>query len=209
LWSFGFDVSPEYSHAATYEYLSSLRSASPSSVVLFAEVAAARLVARERVHAHQLAELEEVGHAAGRLERLVELRRCRARLRFSQNSARSSGIFASAFFRSLALRAMPQLSQMTWPSSRWKESGERLPSCPSACFEALLDVRHRLLHLGVVLVDLGSLEAGEVVREVLGATKYPSARPCISALAPRRFAPWSEKFASPAAKSPGMLVIRL
>ena len=42
-------------------------------LVLLAEVAAARLLARERVAAHELAELEEVGDAAGLLERLVQL----------------------------------------------------------------------------------------------------------------------------------------
>ena len=48
-------------------------------LVLLAEVAAAGLLALERVQAHQLAELEEVGDAAGHLERLVELaRRCPA-----------------------------------------------------------------------------------------------------------------------------------
>src|SRR5471032_838256 len=41
-------------------------------LVLLAEMAAATLLARERVEAHQLAEFEEVGHAAGLLERLVE-----------------------------------------------------------------------------------------------------------------------------------------
>ena len=40
--------------------------------VLLAEVAAAGLVALQRVEAEQLGELEEVGHAAGALERLVE-----------------------------------------------------------------------------------------------------------------------------------------
>src|SRR5687768_13351943 len=40
--------------------------------VLRPKVAAARLVAIERVDAHQLTELEEVGHARGHLQRLVE-----------------------------------------------------------------------------------------------------------------------------------------
>ena len=44
-------------------------------LVLHAEVAAARLLAVQRVAAHQLAELDEVGDAAGLLERLVERRR--------------------------------------------------------------------------------------------------------------------------------------
>src|SRR5687767_10703147 len=42
-------------------------------LVLLAEVAAARLLARERVLREQLAELEEVGDAARALERLVEV----------------------------------------------------------------------------------------------------------------------------------------
>src|SRR5512145_1043869 len=42
-------------------------------LVLLAEVPAAGFLALEGVEAHQLAELEEVGHAAGHLERLVEL----------------------------------------------------------------------------------------------------------------------------------------
>ena len=43
-------------------------------LALLAEVAAARLLAVQRVEAHQLGELEEVGHPAGLLERLVQLR---------------------------------------------------------------------------------------------------------------------------------------
>ena len=42
-------------------------------LVLLAEVPAARLLAVERVAAHQLAELEEVGDASGLLEGLVEV----------------------------------------------------------------------------------------------------------------------------------------
>src|ERR1051325_3381977 len=41
-------------------------------LALLAEVASAGLVAFERVEAHQLGELEEIGHAACLLERLVE-----------------------------------------------------------------------------------------------------------------------------------------
>ena len=43
---------------------------------------------------------------------------------------------------------------------------------------------------------------------VVGSTKYPSARPCMSAEAPSRFAPWSEKFASPVTNSPGIVDCR-
>src|SRR6185312_3468729 len=41
--------------------------------VLRAEVRAARLLALERVAAHELRQLEKVGHATGMLERLIEL----------------------------------------------------------------------------------------------------------------------------------------
>src|SRR6185369_3022298 len=44
-------------------------------LVLDAEVAAARLLAGEGVAAHQLAQLEEIGHAAGALQLLVQLAR--------------------------------------------------------------------------------------------------------------------------------------
>src|SRR3954466_5969009 len=42
-------------------------------LMLLTEVAAARLLARERVAAHELCELEEVPYAAGMLEGLVDL----------------------------------------------------------------------------------------------------------------------------------------
>src|SRR5882672_363946 len=41
-------------------------------LVFLAEVAAGALLAGERIAAQQLAEVDEVGHAAGLLERLVE-----------------------------------------------------------------------------------------------------------------------------------------
>ena len=92
-----------YSQAATWQKFSSLRFASPSGrLVLDAEVAAAGLVALEGVEAHELAELEEVGHAAGVLERLVELlRRRRGRVTFFQNSSRRPGIFAERLLEAL------------------------------------------------------------------------------------------------------------
>src|SRR5437016_14635267 len=42
-------------------------------LVFFAEMCAARFVARERVNAHQLGELEEIGYASGALERLIKV----------------------------------------------------------------------------------------------------------------------------------------
>ena len=67
--------SPAYSHAATYaNCVVVAQRFAVRRLVLDAEVAAARLLAVQRVEAHQLAELEEVGDAAGLLERLIELR---------------------------------------------------------------------------------------------------------------------------------------
>jgi hypothetical protein len=45
--------------------------------------------------------------------------------------SRISGMRPSAFLRPASVRAMPQYSHMTWPSSRWKESTVRLPLMPS------------------------------------------------------------------------------
>ena len=69
------------SHAATYEkFVVVAQRLAVLGLVLDAEVAAAALLAVQRVEAQQLAELEEVGDAAGLLERLVErLVRRRAR----------------------------------------------------------------------------------------------------------------------------------
>jgi hypothetical protein len=43
-------------------------------LILFTKVAAARLLAKQGVAAHELTQLQEVRHASGLLERLVELR---------------------------------------------------------------------------------------------------------------------------------------
>src|SRR5262249_1763701 len=96
---------------------------------LLAEVPAARLAALERVEAHQLAELQEVGHAAGLLERLVDLlvpSRPATRTSF-QTSSRRAGISPTAFFRPASLRATPQYSHMILPSPRWNVATVRLP----------------------------------------------------------------------------------
>jgi hypothetical protein len=63
-----------YSHAATYANRSSSRSASPSGVWYSSRKCPPHdLLAVQRVAAHQLAELEEVGHASRLLERLVQV----------------------------------------------------------------------------------------------------------------------------------------
>ena len=76
LWSSGAVPTPVNSHAATYEKCSSSRSASPSSVWCSTRKWPPQLSSRCSASRHeQLAELEEVGDAAGLLERLVERRR--------------------------------------------------------------------------------------------------------------------------------------
>src|SRR5207302_9300230 len=42
-------------------------------LMFLAEMRAARFVARERVNAHQLGELEEIGYASGALKRLIKV----------------------------------------------------------------------------------------------------------------------------------------
>src|SRR5215468_10249705 len=60
-------------HRDVTETLVVAGSLSLSGLVLLAKVGAARLLARQRVTAHELAEIEEVRHPAGDLERLVQL----------------------------------------------------------------------------------------------------------------------------------------
>ena len=133
--------SPVYSHTAAWQNLSSSRLASPSTLVLDAEVAAAALLADERVLAHQLAELEEVGDAAGLLERLVE------RVALAEDGDVAPELLAQ--LRDLrervaratrSVRAMPQSSHMMWPSSLWNESTERLPRDVHQLVEPRLDL---------------------------------------------------------------------
>jgi hypothetical protein len=68
------DAGPLYSQAATWQKFSSSRLASPSGSGTPRGSGRRRLLALERVAAHQLAELEEVGHAAGLLERWLRSR---------------------------------------------------------------------------------------------------------------------------------------
>ena len=52
---------------------------------------------------------------------------------FFQNSSRIAGISEIAFSRLCSVRAMPQLSQSTLPSSRWMSSTLRVPLIESSC----------------------------------------------------------------------------
>ena len=76
----------------------------------------------------QLAELEEVGHAAGLLEALVELVAAAEHVHvLPELLAQLGDALRAASCRPSSLRAMPQLSHISVPSSRWNESGVRLP----------------------------------------------------------------------------------
>ncbi len=91
------------------------------------EVAAAGLAAVQGVDAHQLAELEEVGHPAGLLQALVEaVGRAEHACTLRQNSSRRPRIRSIALSRPSSERSMPQYSHMMWPSSLWKESTLRV-----------------------------------------------------------------------------------
>jgi hypothetical protein len=84
--------SPACSQTATWQNFTSSHLASPSIWCSTTEVAAAALLADQGVAAHQLGELEEVGDAAGLLERLVEgvaPARCRPIRRGTNEAVRS------------------------------------------------------------------------------------------------------------------------
>ena len=82
-----------------------------------------------------------------------------------QNSARSSGIRASAARSPSAFRAMPHCSQSSLPSSRWKESTVRVPRTASSLFDPLVDLGHHGADLGVRGVHRGEFVGGEVVAD--------------------------------------------
>ena len=122
-------------------------------LVLDAEVAAARFLAGERVAAHQLAELEEVGDAARPLELLVELapgRRARARRPRTPRAARATSSIALAQPRRGCARARrrPRAAGRARGGSRSRCAGRAMASSRSirAC-----DLARRRARLGAVL----------------------------------------------------------
>ena len=124
-------------------------------LVLHAEVAAARLLARERIAAHQLAELEEVGHAAGALELLVQLAappghasgRC-------QNASRSAATSSIALRQPLAAPLEPAgRPTARGPSARWKSLAVRRPRSASSLSSRARTSARAARASGAVLVD--------------------------------------------------------
>ena len=81
----------------------------------------------QRVEAHQLGELQEVGDAAGLLERLVQLgAAARARCTFCQNSSRSSGISSQRLLQARVGARHAAVVPHQLPSSRWNASTRAL-----------------------------------------------------------------------------------
>jgi len=128
---------------------------------------------------------------------------------FFQNSSRNCWISFWAFKRPFSFLDMPQYSQRTLPSSLWKSSTVRVPFIDKSLLVRELTSWTAALKAGCLSVILFNPVPAKYSPIVYGIIKYPSASPCIKALAPSRFAPWSEKFASPRAKRPGTVVIRL
>ena len=110
-------------------------------LMFLAEVAAARFVALQGVAAQQFAELQEVGHAAGLFQRPVQvLAGARHVDVLPELLAQSPGSAAALPCRLVALRAMPQLSHISLPSSRWNSIGVFLPLIDSSFLRALGDL---------------------------------------------------------------------
>ena len=128
----------------------------------------------QRIHAHQLAELQEVRHASCIFERLVEF------FAAAQDSKRSSRILravpesvAIARLRPASFRAMPHSSQTSLPSSRWNDATVRLPFDFQEAFRLLRDTSFRFAYRRMVCVDLLELCAGEVVADGVGKHEVP------------------------------------
>ena len=88
-------------------------------LVLLAEMAAAALVALQRVQAHQFGQFEEVGHAARLFERLVQLLARAQHLHVPPELLAQFGNLFQRLLQAARVRAMPQYSHMILPSSRW------------------------------------------------------------------------------------------
>jgi hypothetical protein len=87
--------------------------ASPSGGLKFrAEMAAAGFAPVSASRHQQFGEFQEIGHAPGVFEVLVQLLVLPGTLTFFQNSSRKAGIFAAASFNPFSLRAMPHFSHI-------------------------------------------------------------------------------------------------
>ena len=108
------------------------------------------------------------------------------------------------------LRAIPTSFHMILPRRLWKKSTDFVPltlmNLSVRSRQIISASSNSFVSVGIVPVRI-SVDKNSPT--VYGATKYPSAKPCIKADAPSLFAPWSEKFASPNAKQPGIDVIKL
>ena len=154
---------------------SSSRSASPSGrLVLLAEVAAAGLARGRSASRHmQLGELQEVGHAAGLLERLVELVAARrARVTFVPELLAQLGDLAAApSCRPASVRAMPHVVPHELARARGgSESTVRLPLIAEQPVDARLrPAASASLNAGVVgRRPSAACVAGEVVADRVG-----------------------------------------
>ena len=96
-------------------------------LMLLPEMSAARLLAMQRIEAHQLAELEEVGDASRLLERLIELGIAARDVDVAPELLAQLAESGRAPPESLRSRAIPHFSHMILPSSRWNDVDGALP----------------------------------------------------------------------------------
>src|SRR5437867_10455415 len=134
-------------------------------LILFAEVTAARLLALQGVVTHQLGELEEVGHAAGVLERLVELFTLAAHVNILPELVAQH---ADPSHRLLQPRSVPRHPAFVPHQSTElaMEGVDRLPTArPKEATDPLVHLTLDLAERRMLNVDLGGFRLAEVVAD--------------------------------------------
>ena len=120
-------------------------------LTLFAEVSAARFGPVQRVEREELAEFEVVGHAAGVVERLVDVASSRrAPTRPARTRRAASGSCSRASRRPASVRDIPTSSQSTAPTARWKSRIDRVPLTREEASDPLLRGRGRFFEAVVI-----------------------------------------------------------
>jgi hypothetical protein len=96
-------------------------------LALHTVVASARFCAVQGIHTHELSDFEKVGNAIRLLESLVQLFICSDDFEIVPELLPKLRYASEGFSQPASERAMPQLSHIILPSSRWNESGLRFP----------------------------------------------------------------------------------
>ena len=199
---------PGYSQAATWQKSPSLRLASPSAgslCVFGAEVAAARFLAGQRVEGQEFAELHEVGHAVGAFQRRVQVRVGAGHVHVVPELGAQFADSVDGRFESRSVAGHADVLPHDVAEFAVQFDRRLLPLDRQQLLELLAGLGLDALELGVVDRRCYPASAREPVGERVRQDEVAVGEALHQRRAPRRLAPWSEKFASPTTNRPGRL----